>query len=353
MNPVNTPTSTEQRSVANPFSTDKIEEFKSIYYLLKGKRDTDIRLFTDNKEFCKEDLTELNDKIQNKISNHEHLTSSLTVTVGLDNKEIRIFGTWAEFVNTDWNISAKTRYITLEWDFNLMLPNRGYSIPQTHTMRVRIGRELRPNDIMQVVLQGNHDEYEFEELNAQVVCKIDFVNSRICTELKNIVQEWYDSLGQNCQDHYWEPKIAKLMGFLHNLGALLAMTAFSIIGYFVISRLISFISPISTDDIIKYAVGLLFIIGPLAYTGYNTGEFISERYVIKPLQKLTKAPMFKFTKGDKNFASEVKAKNVKLMRNVALALITLIASNVFGWGVNKICDNIFDHSTTTQPTAKK
>lgn len=100
----------------------QIKHFQSLYYLFKGKRDTDIKLFDDYKQFTYSDIIELNAKINKKLELYEKLTDLVNVTVGLDKNEIRTFGNWHEFTQTDWNISAKTKYISLEWDFNVILP---------------------------------------------------------------------------------------------------------------------------------------------------------------------------------------------------------------------------------------
>lgn len=76
-------------------------QFKSLYYLIKGKRDTDIKLFTDHKQFSFSDIVELNDKVYRKLKLHELITDIVNVTVGLDNKKIKTFGNWTEFRNTD------------------------------------------------------------------------------------------------------------------------------------------------------------------------------------------------------------------------------------------------------------
>ena len=179
---------------------NQIKHFQSLYYLFKGKRDTEIKLFDDWRQFSYADILELNDKIYKKLELHEKLTDLVNVSVGLDNNEIRTFGTWFEFTQTDWQISAKTKYISLEWDFNIILPNQTHKVPQTHTLRVRIGNNLKPSEMIQVVFQGS-EEYELEEVQSQMVCKIDFVNAQICSELKTVVSDWYESLPKNSEDH--------------------------------------------------------------------------------------------------------------------------------------------------------
>ena len=46
----------------------QIKQFQSLYYLFKGKRDTDIKLFDDNKQFTYFEIIELNNKIYKKFN---------------------------------------------------------------------------------------------------------------------------------------------------------------------------------------------------------------------------------------------------------------------------------------------
>ena len=54
--------------------------------------------------------------------------------------------------------------------------------------------------MIQVVFQGG-DEYELEEAQAQMSCKIDFINAQICNQLKTIVSEWYEALPKKVASH--------------------------------------------------------------------------------------------------------------------------------------------------------
>ncbi|MDX1373717.1 MAG: hypothetical protein R3321_14685, partial [Nitrososphaeraceae archaeon] len=95
------------------FDESYLKQFQSLYYIIKGKRDTDIKIFSDFKQFKYSDILNLNEKIYKKLELHDLVTDITNVTVGLDNKEIKSFGSWNEFKNTDWKISAATKYITL------------------------------------------------------------------------------------------------------------------------------------------------------------------------------------------------------------------------------------------------
>lgn len=304
----------------------QIKQFQSLYYLIKGKRDTDIKLFTDSKQFTFDDILELNEKVYKVLALHKLVTDIVNVTVGLDNKEIKTFGNWNEFKNTDWNISARTKYVTIEWDFNLILPNQVHQVPQTHTMRVRIGNSLRPSEMIQVVFQGD-DEYEFEEAQAQMSCKIDFINAQICNQLKSIVSDWYDALSENSEDHKLIKFILKYDDKIQSLIILSFITsAIILLNYFYklsINFKLSFLPENQNQNLYFFltcSVGIFYFF-------YRLGNFFTNRMMRKQIGKLQRNPMFEFTKGDKNRFAIVEKENAKYLRNLGISIILGLSIN--------------------------
>lgn len=313
----------------------QIKQFQSLYYLFKGKRDTDIKLFDDYKQFTYSDIIELNAKIYKKLELHEKVTDLVNVTVGLDKNEIRTFGNWYEFTQTDWNISARTKYISIEWDFNVILPNQTHKVPQTHTLRIRIGNNLKPSEMIQVVFQGS-EEYELEELQSQMVCKIDFVNSQICSELKTVVCEWYDALPKNSEDHKLIRFILKHEVKIQNLVVLSFLTA----GIILINYLFPFLtnkefSIIPVDSSQRLFLFLTASI-PLIYFFYRSGLLYADRIMKKRIGKLKRNPMFEFTKGDKNRFKEVADSNKKLLNQLGLNIFYALSANVVAYVIGLI-----------------
>lgn len=315
---------------------EQTEHFKSIYYLLKAKRDTDIKLFGDNKHFRKADITELNDSIFQKLRTLDLVTQITTVTVTLSNREIKFFGNWNEFINTNWNISATTKSITIEWDFNFLFPNQ--RVPQTHTIRVRIGSDLRPNEIIHVIFQGG-DESELEEAKSQVVCKIDFVNAQICSELKMIVNDWYEALPSNTSDHGLIIFLIKYKLYLKNIVSVLMLTSVLIfLNYFVISFLND--QQTSTDSLLRKFYFLSTITILLTYISISIGRLIAENMISKSIGKFVRNPMFQFTKGDENKLAEVKNKNKKYIQNFIISVLLALLTNVIAYLIGLLIPSI-------------
>jgi hypothetical protein len=324
----------EENAIA-VFDESQIKQFQSLYYLFKGKRDTDIKLFHDFKEFTYSDIIELNAKIYKKLELHEKVTDLINVTVGLDKNEIRTFGNWYEFTNTDWNISAKTKYISIEWDFNVILPNQTHKVPQTHTLRIRIGNNLNPSELIQVVFQGS-EEYELEEVQSQMVCKIDFVNSQICSELKAVVCEWYDALPKNSEDHKLIRFILKHEVKIQNLVVLSFLTA----GIILLNYLFPYLTKkeLSIIPVDPNQRLFLFLTSsvPLIFFFYRFGFLYADRIMKKRIGKLKRNPMFEFTKGDKNRFKEVADSNKKLLNQLGLNIFYALSTNIVAYFIGLI-----------------
>lgn len=252
--------------------------------------------------------------------------------MGLDKNEIRSFGNWYEFTQTDWNISAKTKYISIEWDFNVILPNQIHKVPQTHTLRIRIGNNLKPSEIIQVVFQGS-EEYELEEVQSQMVCKIDFVNSQICAELKTVVCEWYEALPKNSEDHKVIRLILKHAVKIQNLVVLSFLTAGIIIINYFLPTLTNKKSSIIPTDANHRLFLLLTCSIPVIYFFYRSGLLYADRIMKKRIGKLRRNPMFEFTKGDKNRFKEIANSNKKLLNQLGLNIFYALSANAVAYAI--------------------
>lgn len=304
----------------------QIKQFQSLYYLIKGKRDTDIKLFTEIKQFSLQDIVELNDKVYRVLELHKLVTDIVNVTIGFENKEIKTFGSWHEFKNTDWNISSTTKYITIEWDFNLVLPNQFHQVPQTHTMRIRIGNNLKPSEMIQVVFQGD-DEYDLEEAQSLMSCKIDFINAQICNQLKSVVEEWYKALPINSEDHKLIKFILKYDSIIKGFVNLTFITSCIILLNYLFKISVEYDIDFLPTDINQKM--FLFLTSSIAvlYFFYKTGNYFSDRMMRKQIGKLKRNPIFEITKGDKNRFREVKNENKKHLKGLALTIIIGLTSN--------------------------
>ncbi len=306
-----------------------LDNFKSMFYFLKGKRDSDIKLFNGNKLITKNDICELNQQVQKKLSIIDTNASVVSATISLSNKEIKIYGNWAEFERTDWNlISAKTISVVIDWDFTVLFPNQSaHKIPQPHSMKVRIGSGLRPHEFWQVAMADGGEDYELEEASADMICKIDFVNDTLCNELKNIVANWYECLPSN------SPKSKPVIIIRNNRGKiqLLFISIFISLGIYFLNigfkSILPFFYP--KDNITLSRIIFLSITGsiPFIYLFLITGQYYSKDILEKLIYQLNDFPMISLTKGDINRINQIKASNDTLVKKLAEKIFVSLAGS--------------------------
>lgn len=320
-----------------------LDQFKSLFYLVKGKRDTQIKLYSDNKSFSRDSIIALNEKIQEKLSIHTIPNKLLTITVSLSKNHIKSFGNWNEFLLEKWETSQTTDSITLDWDFEMLIPNRVHTFPQTHSLKVRLGQGLKPSEFFQIMIVGG-DESELEESQAQMVAKVDFVNATIATELLEKVNEWYEGLPQKSNENklnvWLDNQNSKIALLTETFIIIAGLALFFPIGEYLITK------TSKLDDITLlltynfYALCGIF----LSFTIFSRlGQFYG-RKINRKIDKLRGTPLFEMTNGDRNELIKILQKN-KSLRNeiftkIFISTISSLILATLGYGVKFLLENI-------------
>lgn len=320
-----------------------LEQFKSLFYLVKGKRDTQIKLYFDDKTFSRNCLIELNEKVQEKLSIHSVSNKLTNISINLSGNHIKSYGNWQEFLNEKWDTSNRTENITINWDFEMELPNRVHTLPQTHSLKVRLGSELKPNEIFHIMMVGS-DEFELEESQAQMVAKVDFVNNTIATELLAIVNDWYNALPQKDEENYVNKFLNK-----HSSKFMIITEIFIILAglslFFPIAKHLLIISnsKLTNSDYLTinfYLVAGVFIM----FTIFSRLGGYYSRKIHRTIDKLQGTPIFEFTKGDENELSKINKKNKSLRNEIYKKLIiSILSSGILygiGYAIKMIIENV-------------
>lgn len=169
-----------------------IEDVKSLFYLINAKPDSHIRLLKGKRIVSIADVRRINEIVNSKISNNDVENYIASVNISFGKNEIKNYGVWEAFLQEDWNsVNDKTTSLTITWDFYVKLPL--YSNPQRHTLKLRIGREIAPKDMLQLVFTSDNPS-ELRENSSDAVCKVDFINQILATELLNHISNWYEGL---------------------------------------------------------------------------------------------------------------------------------------------------------------
>lgn len=312
-----------------------LDQFKSLYYLLNAKPDSQLRLLKEDKKIDFDDLVELNEKVVSKLRTESLETSITTVTIVFKNKKVSTYNNWLEFSRTNWNIGDQTLSISINWDINVKLPE--HELPQRHTLKVRLGSPVRPNEMFQLMMTSDKDD-ELMEATSNGVCKVDFINHVIANELLAIVEDWYQTLPNNISENkfiQFSEKYRRYIAF--SINAVIPVSAI-FISYNLISRKILSIAD-WTNGAVK---DLLFMVcGAVAFI-YITdiiAKVFSTR-VFNQLGDYKDYSMFQLTKADKNSIDEIDKKNNRIKTSVITQLVISLIVGLISLFLGKLIDKI-------------
>ncbi len=311
-----------------------LETVKSIYYWLNAKPDTQIKIFKNPKLISYGDIESLNGQINRKLLNHDPQTMMVQVNVLLESGDIKSFGTWNEFKATYWqNISSETESISISWDMNIKLPH--YELPQRHTMKVRFGSPIKPNEFFQLMLTSD-DDAEIKQSIAPVICKVDFINSVISNELIQIVENWYKCLKRTRPKSLFQLFISKFSQQVSRIAHYLVIIAGLFIALHFFKLKISSITNFQLDKELLIS-GYFWIIVTLAtyFISNFTGGLLGQ-VVFKTINKIENLPIFDLTKGDKIEIDNVTNNNKRATRNFIIQIVLV----TIGAGLSVFLDRI-------------
>ena len=317
----------ENRSNAD-LPSPRLEDYKAFYHWLNAKPDSEVKIYPETKRIKREDIVELNEKILEKLANHDIVSNQTTVNVNLGNNRVLSFGSFEQFQIADFVISTRTKSINITWDFYVQLP--GFKLPQRHTLKLRLGSHIRPSDFLHVMFQGD-DDTEYEETFANAVCKIDFINPVLSSELFAIVSTWHEALPKN----FYTKKINKLLkrhiGKIQQATILLFMIAgiFLMSGFFrIFGNKLPDIKLVNID--IKYFFILLFSCSIFVYLFYIMGKFWSNR-TERTLRSIEPLNIFDITRGDRNSIEEINEKNKKNSLKILYDFLIALGVNILSF----------------------
>lgn len=311
-----------------------LDQFKSLYYLLNAKPDSQIRLLKEDKKITFDDLIELNQSIVAKLRTESLETNITTITLVYKNKKVNTYNNWSEFERTNFQVSDQTLSISINWDININLPN--HELPQKHTLKVRIGSPVRPNEIFQLMMTSDKDD-ELLEATSNGVCKVDFINAVIANELLSIVEEWYQTLANNVSKN-------KLIDFSEKFSRYIAFTINCLIplaAIFISYNLLLIPINVINNFNPEFLKNILFILAigvSLIYISSIVARLVSNR-VYRQIKDFKKYTMFELTKGDKNSIEETDKKNSKIKTSIITQFIVSLVVTLIGLFLGSILDS--------------
>lgn len=298
-----------QGGAISPYGLD---DFKAFFYLYNAKPDTEIRFLKGDKVVELSDITNLEEQVAAKLGNHDVIGQTVSITFSLSNRKVKEFSTWSEFERAKWNaVNEKVGAININWNILIKLPQ--YKSPQTHSMKLRVGNAIPPKDIFQLLFTSD-DISEIMESGSPGVCKVDFINTTIASELLFIVSEWHSGLKA-------VPDTDAIQKFLKKNGkeATKSIRVFLPLFLLVIScNYTEYLYPIVgiSQELSIYSIqSSLVCLLAIFIFGSFLGS-IAEKSIDSQIDRLEHYPGFLITKGDQNSVEEFSRKNKKLTNQI-------------------------------------
>jgi len=309
-----------------------IDNVKSAYYLANAKPDSQIKLLKGKRVITLAEIRSINDVVGNILVNYilEYSVTSINITVGKN--DIKEYALWAEFLRENWNtINERTVRIDIIWDFRVTLPL--YEVPQRHTMKLRIGKEIAPKDYIHLMLNSDNPS-EFREMSSDASCKVDFVNQVLATQLLSSVSNWYEGLAE-------VPKVKGVQGFLSKNQQLILRVVDNLVPLLVVLFGVIYSSWVF-DTKVSLNISNMSWLLLLFMAVYFTGSIMARglvRSLNRKIEKYREYSQFTITKGDENAQKTIKEDNWAITRDILWKITLTLLGVVVTLLVKPIFEN--------------
>ena len=306
--------------------------YRSMYYQMNAKPDSMSKAYSQKVVITREDIIELNKRINKKIRMHYHDDGYIaTVTVSLSNREVINFECWDEFTSYEWSESHCINSVILKWNFNIRMPQ--YDLPQAHVLMVKLSNGLRPEEILNLIFSGKIEDFvEIETDTFPVIARVDFIEPILGDELLNIVADWVEGLKNNDEKKnsliMFMRKYRKRVADYFNYGAfimciILFVSVFDTLVKYIGSGNIREYTTEQFLTIFNCFIALCFILFVVykALRGIARGVY---KYLSQYGQRLT----FSITKGDLKRREELRNKDEANAKKIIFRFVSSLIFNV-------------------------
>lgn len=320
-----------------------LRNFKAVYNAMTAKPDCRSKAYPVDVIIGLEDIVELNDKIFEKFRvQYENVGFSVNVIVSIKGRQKLEFSTWKSFEDHKWTESEIITGIVMTWEFNVKLPK--LSVPQKHTLTVKMSNGIRPEEMFGLILSGKLDKMEeIDQSACPIVARIDFVDPGIGNEVLEIVSEWVKGLRKSDSEKgkitlFMQRNKRKLAYALNYLTTLVAMMcSIIIVNKFLVDLPLETIGELKSDQLCQL-INLLFVCGIICFLVCKVSDLFCNA-IFKILTDYGDEHTFAITKGDKNqqaeFRKSEKADRMKILINFSFNMLINIICGVVTYFVTK------------------
>ena len=230
-----------------------------------------------------------------------------------------------EFKRENWDtINQRVESINLTWDLTFSLPN--FTLPQRHTLRVRIGNAIALKDMFQLMFTSDEPS-ELMESQAQGLVKVDFINQVVANELINIVSNWQKGLND-------VSKTKSMISFLMKKENLIQLSIRYLVPIIFLTIFYQYHQLLCQKYSYSKEIDILFIqrLAIIYMAIYGLGLLIAKYFsswLARKVDKLKQENGITITKGDKNYILELNKKNKSITSQIAMKLFINLLPSFF------------------------
>jgi len=307
-------------TTGNEAALPMLEHFKSIYYWVNAKPDSQIKILEGRKLVDINAIYAINASIIEKLRTHSLNGSITTIDIIFEKSQIKSFSNFSQFEQENWGMINETiRHITISWDMSVKLPM--YELPQRHLLKVKIGDALPPKDVFQLLFTSDN-ESELVESRAEGVVKIDFINQVLATELLERVQNWHNGLPAVNSSKTIKFLKDKHSGVLTTLSKYLPVALIVIFAFCLpIIQRFGYFNVLNIDTVV-YLLCTMFVV-------YNINDYIIRialRYISKKIDLFKDFKPFNISNGDMLYQAKVEEDNRGILKQLRRTVIIMFLS---------------------------
>lgn len=321
----------------------KIKEFKALYYELNAKPDTTTKIFQDKVVVSMDDLCNLQELVDEKLSLHrsEGKFGKTYVTVSTSKRKVHTFDDWKIFTAHNWKIPEYIECVTLVWDFYIMVD--GYKNPQRHKLTVKISSGMKPEEVLSLLLSGKVEDIEDIEMQqAPIIAQMDFIENRLGQEFINIVSEWVSTLNKASNEKnslmLKLKKHKKIVGYYFNYALFVIMCVTLLVGFSLLTNSfgVKKLAEITISNL-NFLMNYIVISVLVCCIILNRGEYTANK-IYRKLSEYGELFVFRITSGDEQQYNNIKNGEQKKAISV---IVNFIISLLFNIGCSIIASVIY------------
>lgn len=306
--------------------------YRSMYYQMNAKPDSMSKVFSQKVVITREDIVELNERVNRKIRMHYQDDGFIaTITVSLSNREVINFECWSEFLDYEWVESTCIKSIILKWNFNIRMPQ--YEYPQNHVLMVKLSDGLRPEEMLNLIFSGKIEDFDEMDTNTfPVAARVDFIEPILGDELLNIVSEWIRGLKENREKK--NPFVVLLRKYRKRVAQYINYFAFIMLawlGIAIINKLVHGFNVNKFADLTSNQFLILFdcvvVIYIVLFASLKILHNIA-RKIYDTLAQYGQGFAFSITKGDKKRQDEIRSYDEKNAKSIIAKFVFSLIFNV-------------------------